>query len=151
MALTFLCPVHRDWVYFHPQESLSYLEDTQHQGESFLQEQDWHEATAYLGCAFETTEILMELQGGGESFLLSRLTCLAGLLASAFTNLKANSYAQLILQQARKKLEDAANTSLGNKPRLAFIQQCLFVIRTNQEQFKAKHPLEHVTLSERVH
>ncbi|MFT5924656.1 MAG: hypothetical protein ACI9LE_001655, partial [Paraglaciecola sp.] len=34
MALNFLCPVHRDWVYSHPQEALSNMEDTQNQGES---------------------------------------------------------------------------------------------------------------------
>jgi hypothetical protein len=33
MGLTFLCPVHRDWVYFHPQDALTRLEDTQQQGE----------------------------------------------------------------------------------------------------------------------
>ena len=151
MALTFLCPVHRDWVYFHPQEALSYLEDTQYQGESLLQQQDWHEAIAYLGCAFEATEILMELQGGSKSFLLSRLTSLAALLANSFSHVNEHDCAQLILKQAQQTLQQAAETSLGNKPRLAYIQECLFSVRTTQEQFRVKHAFEQVALSEHVH
>tara|TARA_R110002167_G_scaffold361999_1_gene580817 strand:+ start:13897 stop:14352 length:456 start_codon:yes stop_codon:yes gene_type:complete len=151
MALNFLCPVHRDWVYFHPQEALSYIENSQQQGETLLQQQNWHEAIAHLGCAFEATEILMELQGAAKSFLLSRLTSLAALLANSFKQLNEHHCAQLILQQARDKLQQAADASLGNKPRLTYIQECLFTIRTIQEQFKVKHMFEQPILTEQIH
>lgn len=151
MALTFLCPVHRDWVYFHPQEALSYLESSQHQGESLLQQQNWHEAIAHLGCAYEATEILMELQGAGKSFLLSRLTSLAILLATSFNQLNEHDCAQLVLKQAQQNLQQAADISLGNKPRLAYIQECLFSIRTSQEQFKVKHMFKQPALTAQVH
>ena len=151
MALNFLCPVHRDWVYFHPQEALSYLENSQQQGETLLQQQNWHEAIAHLGCAFEATEILMELQGPSESFLLFRLTSLAVLLATSFKHLNEHHCTQLILKQAQQKLQQAADISLGNKPRLAYIQECLFTIRTIQEQFKVKHMFEQPILTSQVH
>ena len=151
MALTFLCPVHRDWVYFHPQEALSYMEGSQNQGESLLQQQDWHEAIAYLGCAFETAEILMELQGAGKSFLLSRLTSLAVLLATSFNQLNENNCGQIILKQAQQKLQEAADTSLGDKPRLAYIQECIFSIRTSQAQLRVKQTFEQHALTVQVH
>jgi hypothetical protein len=62
MALNFLCPVHRDWVYFHPQDALTQLEETQQQGEALMQKREWQEAIMFFGSAFETTEILIELQ-----------------------------------------------------------------------------------------
>lgn len=151
MTLNFLCPVHRDWVYFHPQEALSYLEDAQQQGEALIQRQDWQEAIKFLGCAFETTEILMELQGGQKSFLLSRLTSLAVLLGTSFEKLNANSYKQLILKQAQQKLTAASGDSLGNKPRQAYIQQCLSVVNSNIEQAVFTHPFAQKMVSELMH
>ena len=52
MALTFLCPKHRDWVYFHPQEAISCIEDSQDKGELLIQNNKWQEAVAFVGCAF---------------------------------------------------------------------------------------------------
>jgi hypothetical protein len=116
-----------------------------------LQQQNWHEAIAHLGCAYEATEILMELQGAGKSFLLSRLTSLAILLATSFNQLNEHDCAQLVLKQALQNLQQAADISLGNKPRLAYIQECLFSIRTSQEQFKVKHMFEQPALTAQVH
>jgi hypothetical protein len=141
MALTFLCPVHRDWVYFHPQDALVQLEGTQQQGEVFVQKQQWQEAMPFLGCAFETTEILIELQGNGKSFLLSRLTTLAILLATNFANLNAMNYAQLILKQAQEKLQMVADNSLDNQPKQDHIEQCLVAVKSRLEQFVFMHPL----------
>jgi hypothetical protein len=141
MSLNFLCSVHRDWVYFHPQDALAQLEGTQQQGEALLQKQQWQEAIMFLGCAFETTEILIELQGNEKSFLLSRLTTLAMLLATCFTRLDAMSYGQMILKQAQKNLQVAANNSLGNQPKQIHVQQCLVAVRGNLEQLGFIHPL----------
>jgi hypothetical protein len=141
MALTFLCPVHRDWVYFHPKDALVQLEETQQQGEFFMQKQQWQEAMPFLGCAFETTEILIELQGNGKSFLLSRLTTLAILLATNFANLNAMNYAQLILKQAQEKLQMVADNSLDNQPKQDHIEQCLVAVKSRLEQFVFMHPL----------
>ncbi|MFT2090052.1 hypothetical protein [Paraglaciecola sp. 2405UD69-4] len=131
MSINFLCPDHRNWVYFHPQEALSYLDDAQGVGEKLLREKDWQEATAYLGCAFETTEILMELQGATKSFLLGRLTVLASMLANAFYHQKAYQYQEQIITQAKANLHTAAQASLGNKPRLAYIQECIASLKAD--------------------
>lgn len=151
MVINFLCPTHRDWVYFHPQEALTYIEEAQQQGEALLNKQDWQEASAYLGCAFETTTILMELQGAGKSYMLSRLTSLAILLANSFNKLKAYNNGKVVLEQAKGLLQVAADVSLGNKPKLAYIQECLFAIATSQAQSESKISLEQITASIHIH
>lgn len=151
MAINFLCPTHRDWVYFHPQEALTYIEEAQQQGEALLSKQDWQEASAYLGCAFETTTILMELQGAGKSYMLSRLTSLAILLANSFNKLRAYNSGREILKQAKELLQLAADVSSGNKPKLAYVQECLFAIATSQAQSESKISLEQITASSHIH
>lgn len=151
MALTFLCPIHRDWVYFHPQDALAQLEGTQQQGEVLMQKQEWQEAMTFLGCAFETTEILIELQGYEKSFLLSRLTTLAMLLASSFAKLNAISYGQLILKQAQTKLQLIAENSLGNQPKQDHVDQCLIAVQSSLEQLVFMHPLAQDMSSAQIH
>ena len=141
MALTFLCPIHRDWVYFHPLDALSQLEETQQQGEVFMQKQEWQEAVTFLGCAFETTEILIESQGNEKSFLLSRLTTLAMLLATSFAMLNSINYGQVILKQAKQRLQMVADHSLGNKSKQYHVQQCLSALKRSLEQLKFEHTL----------
>ena len=130
MQLTFLCSLHREWVYFHSQAALSYLDDAQKKGEAFMEEDDWQEALPFLGCAFETTEILLEVQGAEKTFLLGRLTSLSILLAKVFNQLGRSNYGQLVLEQAEKRLQDVAAISLSHKLRLSYVQQCIFAIRT---------------------
>jgi hypothetical protein len=151
MSLTFLCPVHRDWVYFHPQDALAQLEGTQQQGEVLMQKQEWQEAMSFLGCAFETTEILIELQGIEKSFLLSRLTTLAMLLATSFAMLNAMSYGQLILKQAQQKLQTVADHSLGNKSKQHHVQQCLSAVKRGLEQLIFEGPLTQDITTSQMH
>lgn len=134
MQLSFLCSVHREWIYFHSQTALSYLDNAQEKGEAFIAENDWQEALPFLGCAFETAEILLELQGAEKTFLLGRLTTLSILLAKVFNELGRSNYGQLALDQAEKRLQDVAVISLGHKLRLSYVQQCIFTIRTCTKQ-----------------
>lgn len=140
MTLTFLCSAHRDWVYFHPEEALTSLDESQSKGELLMQSHSWQEATTYLGCAFETTEILMELQGIEKSFLLGRLTALAIYLADSFSKLNAVVYQNLVLDQAEQKLQAAAAFSSENQDRLAFIQRCILTINTYKQQINLTEP-----------
>ncbi|AGH46811.1 hypothetical protein [Paraglaciecola psychrophila] len=151
MALNFLCPVHRDWVYFHPQDALTQLEETQQQGEALMQKREWQEAIMFFGSAFETTEILIELQGNEKSFLLSRLTTLAMLLATSFAKLNAMTYGQLILKQAQTRLQLIAENSLGNQPKQEHVEQCLVAVKSSLEQLVFIHPLAQDMSSAQIH
>jgi hypothetical protein len=151
MALNFLCPVHRDWVYFNPQDALTQLEETQQQGEALMQKREWQEAMVFLGSAFETTEILIELLSNEKSFLLSRLTTLAMLLATSFAKLNAMTYGQLILKQAQTKLQLIAKNSLGNQSKQDLIEQCLVAVKSSLEQLVFIHPLAQDMSSAQIH
>lgn len=151
MALTFLCPLHRDWVYFHPQDALAQLDGTQYQGEVLMQKHEWHEAMTFFGCAFETTEILIELEGFGKSFLLSRLTTLAMLLANSFAKLNAINHGQLVLKQTQIKLQLIAESFLGNQPKQDHVEQCLLAVQSSLEQLVFMHPLAQDMSSASIH
>lgn len=135
--LSFLCPVHREWVYFHSQTALSYLEEAQKKGETLMQESDWQEALPFLGCAFETTEILIEVQDTEKTFLLGRLTTLSILLAKTFNQLGKCNHGRLILEQAENRLQNVATISLGHKLRLSFVLQCISSIRHCMKQYES--------------
>ena len=151
MALTFLCPVHRDSVYFHPQNALAQLEKTQHQGEIFMQKQEWQEAITFLGSAFETTEILLKLQGIEKSFLLSRLTTLAILLATSFAKSNAMSYGEEVLKQAQQRLQMIADSSLANQTERDHVEQCLMAVKNSLEQLGFMHLLAQDMSSAQLH
>lgn len=151
MALTFLCSVHREWVYFHPQEALSYLEDAQQKGESYLQHNDWKEALPFLGCAFETVEILLELQGSTKPFLITRITSLALLLANAFDKLNADKYRHTVLARAEQKLLNLSESLSNDNAKTSFVGKCLLTIRTSAAQYSLKQPLAQAPLVAQVH
>ncbi|MDU0353919.1 hypothetical protein RS130_08250 [Paraglaciecola aquimarina] len=136
MSPTFLCPTHRDWVYFNPQKALLYIEDSQKEGEVYLQQKNWQKASAFLGCAFEATEILMTLQQSQQSFLVRRLTSLAVLLSESFRQLNTLNISKLILCHAEQKLQDAAAKERDNHSRQDFIMQCIEKIKFYIEGFE---------------
>jgi hypothetical protein len=140
MGLTFLCPVHRDWVYFHPQDALTQLEGTQQQGEALMQKREWQKAMRFLGSAFETTEIILELDSHENFFLLSRLTTLSMLLATNFAKLNEMNYGQLILTQTQTKLQAVAKTTLDNQLKQDHVKQCLVLVKNSLEQLIFSHP-----------
>lgn len=116
-----------------------------------MQKREWQEAMVFLGSAFETTEILIELLSNEKSFLLSRLTTLAMLLATSFAKLNAMTYGQLILKQAQTKLQLIAKNSLGNQSKQDLIEQCLVAVKSSLEQLVFIHPLAQDMSSAQIH
>lgn len=78
--LSFLCSRHRDWVYFNSQEALENLDQTQFKGEILMENFKWLEAVPHFGCAWEITEILLQLNVGDKSILVRRFVSLTILL-----------------------------------------------------------------------
>ena len=116
-----------------------------------MQKREWQEAIMFFGSAFETTEIVIELQGNEKSFLLSRLTTLAMLLATSFAKLNAMTYGQLILKQAQTRLQLIAENSLGNQPKQEHVEQCLVAVKSSLEQLVFIHPLAQDMSSAQIH
>ena len=136
MQLTFLCSTHREWVFFHSQTALSQLDKMQEKGETFIEMDNWQDALAFIGCAFETTEILLEVQGAEETFLLGRLTSLSILLANIFNQLGMSKNSQLILEQAKKRLQAVSTSSLSHKRQSSYIEQYIFAIKNCVKKYR---------------
>lgn len=134
MHLNFLCPLHRDWVYFHPEEALSNLENAQQKGELLLKKQQWKEAVPFIGCALESAEILLELQEANQVFLATRLTSLCLSLAECFLCLSVIPHALNILNETTatlRKLNDGLNE---NQLQYAYLKLCISALQKKREQ-----------------
>lgn len=107
MSIHFLCPTHRDWVYFHSDEALAYIDDIREKGDIFYQQHLWREATPFLGCAFEAVEILLELYGAENVFLLNQLTSLGLKINECFVSLHLDEHNNGISQRVLIWLETA--------------------------------------------
>lgn len=59
MKLRFLCANHRQWLISHPDQALHSYANSFETGSMLLQQDLWQEAFPYLGCAYESAEILM--------------------------------------------------------------------------------------------
>ena len=100
-GIRFLCAHHRDWVYFHSQEALENLEQMQLKGEFLLEHQKWVEALPLLGCAWEISEILLELYNDETTFLVNRFGCLTMLLCSCLKKMGHHDCAEQIILQVQ--------------------------------------------------
>ena len=63
MKLRFLCANHREWLYSQPEQALHWCANSYETGWYLCQTQQWRDALAHIGCAFESAEILMKSRG----------------------------------------------------------------------------------------
>lgn len=133
MQLTFLCPVHRDWVYYHPDEAMDRIEKAQRQGEILMQQQRWDRAVPFLGCAFETAEILLEFDDLCASTLVTRLTSLAILLACCFDKVGSSAHGQAILDQAERTLQREKVDSEEGSAKCSYLEQCILAVKSGRD------------------
>jgi len=59
MKLRFLCANHREWLCNQPHQAVHWCANSFETGWHLSQRENWAEAMPYMGCAFETAEILM--------------------------------------------------------------------------------------------
>lgn len=63
MKLRFLCANHRQWLHSQPDQAMHWCANSFETGWHLSQGENWKEALAHMGCAFETAEILMTTRG----------------------------------------------------------------------------------------
>lgn len=96
MQLSFLCTKHADWVYSHPQQALHCLARDEMQGTMLFMDGKYRDCIAYLGCAYDITAILLEVEEGKNDGLINKLQSLASLLCSAYKELRLNEYTRAL-------------------------------------------------------
>lgn len=127
--LRFLCPHHRDWVYFNSQEALASLEQMQLKGEFLIEHHKFQEALPFIGCAWETVEILLELYTGERSLLVTRFGCLTVLLDNCFRQLKQKACAEQVCKQAIATLLSSVEQLDPESDAYAYALQCIAQLR----------------------
>ena len=128
--LSFLCPHHRDWVYFNSQDAQQHLDQIQIKGEILMEHHKWAEALPLIGCAWETTEILLQLYSGEKTFLVNRLGCLTVLLCRCMEQLGHKECADLICEQTRSALAMQMLQMEQNSEKYNYLQGCIEQLKT---------------------
>lgn len=123
--LSFLCPHHRDWVYFNSQEALEHLDQMQLKGEFLLEHQRWTQALPLIGSAWETSEILLQLYSGEKTFLVNRLCCLTVLLSNCMERLGHKDCAQKVCEQTRQGLTNLAQQFEADSEHRLYLSRCV--------------------------
>ncbi|BDX05110.1 hypothetical protein [Planctobacterium marinum] len=133
-TINFLCTHHRDWLYFNSHLGLDYLHQMQLKGEILAEQQCWQEALPQLGCAWETSQILLDIYGTEHLNLITRLGCLTVLLHHCLEQLEQVELAQQVCAQASNKLLQAVAAVKPETDEYAYIMQCIAHLR-NPAQF----------------
>ena len=84
MEISFLCTKHADWVYSHPLEAVNFLARDEFQGTTLFYDGEYRECIPYLGCAFDITAILLEVEEGQNRQLLEKVFVLSTLICDAY-------------------------------------------------------------------
>ncbi|MBO1254264.1 hypothetical protein J3L16_01040 [Alteromonas sp. 5E99-2] len=125
MAMTFLCPTHKDWLYFHSEQGIDFIEDAHRKGEYLVQQESWKKAVPFLGCAFEATEILLELYGKDKTWLLTELTLLAIQLQDCLKETGSEKYTSSISNRALRWLDAAVRDPATEPNKISFLKNCI--------------------------
>lgn len=136
MQLTFLCSCHREWVFIHPQESISKLQEAQFYGEQFMAEHNWQEAISCLGSAFEMVEIIIELKHSDSHFLSDRLFTLSVLLSAALDKTQDGNNIVLVLKQAEAKFQYLLTSNVGDD---VYLKNYMSWIQKLQNEYSEKY------------
>ena len=131
--ITFLCPHHRDWVYFNSQDALDTLDQIQIKGEILIDHQKWAEALPFIGSAWETTEILLQLYSGENISLVNRLGCLTILLCSCLEKLGHKDCANKICHQTTSALTVQLLQMQENSEKHTYLMACIEQLKTPEK------------------
>ena len=104
MTYRFLCPNHRQWLQTHPAAANAHFADTQDTGQWYREQGLWIQALPYMGCAYETAEIVLNLQAIDKATSVINFTSCAILLADTWH--KAGDYvnSREVLRCAQQRL-----------------------------------------------
>ena len=119
MQINYLCPKHADWVYNNPEQALHVMARDELQGTMLLQSGQFSDAIPYLGCAFDIAVILLEVDGGENSAMTTKIMGLTSLLEETYFHLKLPYHRNAIVDRAHTVIS-ASNNMVNNHLPLRF-------------------------------
>ena len=101
----FLCPKHRQWLQQNPQAAKHHLSDTQETAQYYRDRGRWLDALPYLGCAYETAELVLANLGGDKNTVVINFTSAAILLADTYHKVLMEEKSIEIYDLAQRRLQ----------------------------------------------
>ena len=87
MKLRFLCANHKVELANKPRQAINFWQNGFDTGQFFYDQQLWRDALPHIGCAFETSEIIMTSNAADTKSACELFICSANLLADTFVTL----------------------------------------------------------------
>jgi len=104
MTTRFLCATHRQWLQNNPSAVNAHFADTQDTGQWYRERGLWQQALPYVGCAFETAEIVLSLQAIEKATAVINFTSSAILLANTWHKAGEYTNSRDVLRSAQQRL-----------------------------------------------
>lgn len=125
MQQSFICPTHRSWLNQNPDAAVTHFSTTQDTAQYYRDMGDWQEALPYLGCAFETAEIVMGQHRLDPLIKVINFTSSAILLADTYQKLAQTQQGLTVYKQAQQRLVSEYSLSLHDIEKSSCIKQCI--------------------------
>tara|TARA_R110000868_G_scaffold70029_11_gene206214 strand:- start:3325 stop:3774 length:450 start_codon:yes stop_codon:yes gene_type:complete len=104
MTSRFLCTTHRQWLQSNPVAANAHFADTQDTGQWYREQGLWQQALPYVGCAYESAEILLSLPSTDKTLSVINFTSSAILLADTWHKAGDHIKSREILHSAQQRL-----------------------------------------------
>ncbi|KXI29862.1 hypothetical protein [Paraglaciecola hydrolytica] len=104
MTHRFLCANHRQWLQSNPAAANAHFADTQDTGQWYREQGLWQQALPYVGCAYETAEIVLTLQARDKATCVINFTSCAILLADTWHKAGEHANSSEVLRNAQQRL-----------------------------------------------
>ncbi|WP_340678822.1 hypothetical protein [Paraglaciecola sp.] len=135
MTNRFLCPTHRQWLQTNPTAAIAHFTDTQDTGQWYREQGLWQQALPYVGCAYETAEIVLNLQVKDKALSVINFTSSAILLADTWHKAGEFSNSRDVLRNAQQRLVPEHTLCYQQTVLQDCIRDCIKALATG-EQFE---------------
>ncbi|WP_102794726.1 hypothetical protein [Bowmanella denitrificans] len=138
----FLCSYHRSWLASSPQAALAHLQQCMHSGGYLRQQGAWRQALPYLGCAYETAELLLDCPEVDAQVAATELTSAAMLLADTYCQLSQPQLGLRVYRQCLLRLTEKYQKPDSDYPRL---RRCITLLKDRLTEQLNQTPLQNIS------
>lgn len=125
MQNNFLCPNHRQWLISNPLAAQTHLIYAQDTGLFYCEQGAWRQALPYLGCAYETAEIVLTQRSMGITEAVIDFTSSAIVLADSLQKIAQKKMSFAVYQQTQQRLKVELSLTSEQPQARACIIDCL--------------------------
>ena len=136
MKLRFLCATHRQALSDNPGQAIHCWQNGLDTGQILYEQLQWKEALPHLGCAMETSEIILTTRAVDLKNACQLLTSSAVLTANTLLKLGNQQDSRDVLDSTINRLERELNRSPNDKNDLLTFISCLYECLKNIDRFK---------------